>query len=66
MAELSPEIDPLLLFGAVGGRGPFQRGKLCPPCGDLQLRQLEHVRLILLEAGLLMPFTCILNIFKSF
>lgn len=52
VVELAPEIDPLLLHGAVGGIGPFQQGKLCPPCVDLQLQYLEQARLLLLEEEL--------------
>lgn len=52
VVELASEIDPLLLHGAVGGIGPFQQGKLCPPCVDLQLQYLEQARLLLLEEEL--------------
>lgn len=43
----------MLLHGAVGGIGPFQQGKLCPPCVDLQLQYLEQARLLLLEEKLM-------------
>lgn len=49
VVELAPEIDPLLLHGGIG---PFQQGKLCPPCVDLQLQYLEQARLLLLEEEL--------------
>jgi len=52
VAQLAPEIDPLLLYAAVGGTGPFQHGKLCPPGVDLQLQHLERTRLLLLEEEL--------------
>lgn len=32
------------------GRGPFESGKLCPPCGDLQRQKLEQAQLLLVEA----------------
>lgn len=57
VVELAPEIDPLLLHGAVGGIGPFQQGKLCPPCVDLQLQYLEQARLLLLEELTLVLFS---------
>ena len=45
-----PVEDPLLLHGGIG---PFQQGKLCPPCVDLQLQYLEQARLLLLEEKLM-------------
>eukprot|EP00440_Ansanella_granifera_P051785 gb/GFBE01056144.1/.p1 GENE.gb/GFBE01056144.1/~~gb/GFBE01056144.1/.p1 ORF type:complete len:1182 (+),score=250.71 gb/GFBE01056144.1/:1-3546(+) len=48
--ELAPEVDPLLLYGAVGGLGPQQKGKLCPPSFDVvHSSRLEEARMILLE-----------------
>eukprot|EP00913_Durusdinium_trenchii_P022862 g21466.t1 len=52
VVELAREPDPLLLYGAVGGRGPFESGKLCPPCGDLQRQKLEQAQLLLVEEEL--------------
>lgn len=50
VAELSKDCDPLLVHASVGGVGPFQGGKLCPPCCDAMHRQnLDRARLSLLE-----------------
>ena len=53
VAELSKDYDPLLVHASVGGVGPFQGGKLCPPCCDAMHRQsLDRARLSLVEEEL--------------
>jgi len=48
--EVSPECDPLLLHGSIGGVGWKESGKLCPPPADaVQRARLERARLMLLE-----------------
>lgn len=51
--QLSPDCDPLLLHCAVGGIGPNQSGKLCPPSFDSVVSdRLETARVRLLEEEL--------------
>jgi len=50
VAELSKDYDPLLVHASVGGVGPFQGGKLCPPCCDAMHRQsLDRARCLVEE-----------------
>eukprot|EP00440_Ansanella_granifera_P031967 gb/GFBE01034695.1/.p1 GENE.gb/GFBE01034695.1/~~gb/GFBE01034695.1/.p1 ORF type:complete len:489 (+),score=77.78 gb/GFBE01034695.1/:1-1467(+) len=62
--EVAEECDPFLFHGCVGGAGPNDGGKLCPPpSGSIDLCRLENARLKLLEQE--MSLTLFLPPFKQ-
>eukprot|EP00931_Biecheleriopsis_adriatica_P037553 TRINITY_DN21532_c0_g1_i1.p1 TRINITY_DN21532_c0_g1~~TRINITY_DN21532_c0_g1_i1.p1 ORF type:complete len:500 (+),score=95.99 TRINITY_DN21532_c0_g1_i1:38-1501(+) len=62
--EIASECDPFLFHGSVGGAGPYDAGKLCPPPTDaIEVGRLENARLKLLEQE--MAFTLFQPPFKQ-